>query len=219
MYAWKGLMLPDGDVAIRHAMEHEGKPEFEGKPTYQFRKWFAAKHYLTSFRHGVDVGAHIGLWSRVMCRTFDRITAFEPIEEYRQCFKHNVQATNVTLHPYALGNEAKVVELEMKAKNSGVTHIVDKANARTRTAEMHRLDSFELQDVDFLKIDCEGYEWFVIKGAEKTILRCKPVIIVEQKESTKDRYGLPFEQAVRLLKSWGAEQEFEIGGDHCLRWK
>ncbi len=83
---------------------------------------------------------------------------------------------------------------------------------------MATLDSFDLTNVDFIKIDTEGYEYFVLKGAEKTIKRDHPVIVVEQKESTKDRYGLQFEQAVTLLKSWGAVWRGAISGDHILHW-
>lgn len=56
--------------------------------------------------------------------------------------------------------------------------------AKTRNSEcakIRTLDSFDLPTIDFMKIDCEGYEFPVLKGAAETLRRCKPVIVVEQK--------------------------------------
>jgi hypothetical protein len=71
--------------------------------------------------------------------------------------------------------------------------------------------------VDFIKIDCEGYEHHVIEGARETILRCKPCIIVEQKpHKLGPNFGIKGTPAVDLLKSWGYKVVREIGGDFIL---
>ena len=41
------------------------------------------------------------------------------------------------------------------------------------------IDSLELERLDFIKLDIEGYELFALKGAEETIKRCKPLIAFE----------------------------------------
>ena len=80
---------------------------------------------------------------------------------------------------------------------------------------MNRLDDFELKNVDFIKVDVEGYEYFVISGAIETITRCRPVIIVEQKAGF-ERYGLSDKQAVALLKSLGYVEKEVLVGDHIM---
>jgi FkbM family methyltransferase len=45
--------------------------------------------------------------------------------------------------------------------------------------ELVSIDSLHLHQLDFMKIDVEGYETLVIKGAMNTINRCKPIIIME----------------------------------------
>ena len=83
---------------------------------------------------------------------------------------------------------------------------------------MQPLDYFMFDNVSFIKIDCEGYEYFIVKGAEETIKENKPTIIVEQKPGKAQRYGLKETQAVDLLKSWGMTLKAEDVGDYILAW-
>ena len=81
---------------------------------------------------------------------------------------------------------------------------------------MVTLDSFDLQDVDFIKLDCEGYELFALRGAEETLKRCRPCVIVEQKPNRAQRFGLPQTGAVDYLQSLGAKLRAKMAGDYIL---
>ena len=72
--------------------------------------------------------------------------------------------------------------------------------------------------VDFLKIDCEGYEVFVVEGEPGAIARCRPCVIVEQKEETGmvERYGVGPIDAVLALEAMGAIRRRVIQGDYIL---
>jgi hypothetical protein len=79
------------------------------------------------------------------------------------------------------------------------------------------MDSLGLDDIDFIKIDTEGYEEAVLQGAEHTVLRDRPTIIVEQKrDMAKARFGFRPLGAVELLKSWGYRVVDEISGDFIM---
>jgi hypothetical protein len=82
---------------------------------------------------------------------------------------------------------------------------------------MEALDSFELADVDLIKIDCEGYEENVLRGAEQTIRRSQPVICVEQKRQMAEKFGLTPQGAVRFLETMGYVVHVEMGGDFLMR--
>lgn len=71
--------------------------------------------------------------------------------------------------------------------------------------EMRTLDSFQFADVDFIKVDCEGFEENVLVGACDTILRCHPTIIVEQKRDFAVQFGLKPRGQLNCLKAWGTK--------------
>src|SRR5258706_82750 len=68
---------------------------------------------------------------------------------------------------------------------------------------MITIDSLELPVADYIKIDTEGSELNVLRGAEKTIKRCGPVIIVEQKPGHAQRFGYGEKDALPYLQSLG----------------
>ncbi|MBY5849669.1 FkbM family methyltransferase [Rhizobium leguminosarum] len=210
----RGIWFPDGDTHFAAQLAHN--PLIDGRGTYQFRKYQEALRHVGGRGHAVDIGAHVGLWSRVMALDFAKVTAFEPLSEHVACFERNVAAVHVTLHAVALAEKAGEARLGSGAANSGNAAVSDKGEAvRART-----LDSFRLKTIDFVKIDVEGFEVPVILGGEKTLRREKPAIIVEQKPNgSAERYGRGQFDALELLKSWGAQVVFEIGGDFLLVWK
>ena len=73
-----------------------------------------------------------------------------------------------------------------------VGRIKDSGNVKV---PIKTIDSFQYQNVGFIKYDIEGYELRAIKGSEQTIKKYFPVIIVEQNKGNTD--------AVELLQSWG----------------
>lgn len=208
-----GLWLPDHEVHLIPYLERG--PQFAGGATYQFQKFALAFPFVETFRHAVDVGAHCGLWSRVLSHCFAKVTAFEPLEINRECFVRNVRSEGVELHGCALGDRNGMAAIEVPGECSGWSFIAPQGPTQT---EMRTLDSFEFGVVDFIKLDCEGYEYFVLQGGAQTIRKFTPTIIVEQKPGNAERYGIRRDEAVTLLKSWGAEVRFDLDDDYIMSW-
>ena len=201
-----GIWLPDHEV---HLMAYAAGGKF-GKWTYQAHKLLAALEYLEGCRTALDIGGHCGLWSKELVKVFDHIHAFEPIAEHRECFLKNVEG-KFTLHPVALGDRVGSVSLHTREGQSGDSWIDGEGDIPLTT-----LDSFDIKDVDFIKLDCEGYEYFALKGGEKLIKEYRPIIIVEQKPNHGEKFGISDTEAVEYLKTFGYKVMQEISGDYIL---
>jgi len=208
-----GIWLPDEEKHFPEWWNSPKNKEFiDGKATYQIRKLRAAMEYVKQFRVAIDCGGHIGTWSMHLAKRFQTLHAFEPVAAFRECFLKNVEAKNVLLYPVALGAQNGSVAMHIDPADTGGTHV-----ACDGDIEMRTLDEFDFADVDFLKIDCEGYEHHVVAGARETLLRCRPCVIVEQKQHIMGRnFGLKGTPAVDILKILGARVVREISGDYIM---
>ncbi len=224
-----GIWFPDTDQhfvemmgpdAIRHRV-------LDGKWTYQIHKLEGALAYQINRRRCIDIGAHVGLWSMWLVRHFNRIESFEPVPDHARLFELNVDMATVTLHREALGAKAGTVSIETAADATGSAHVVQGGGGDMRNGhgsmmsyhniEMRTLDSYEFENVDFIKIDVEGYEREVVRGALDTLKRCRPNIIIEQKGQDQI-YGHRRNSAMRLLRRIGYHWVKEFAGDHILIW-
>lgn len=215
-----GWFFPDGEKHLPEWMMQANQRRHDVLQ-YQFKKYEAALTFVKQRRLAIDVGANIGLWSKNMVEDFEVLHAFEPVPKYVECWQENMLGeVNAELHQFALGAKADIVSLTNVTPNShGDTIIAPKSDKSIAVdVEMRTLDSFELRNVDFIKIDCEGYEVNVLLGGEKTIRRDRPVIIVEQKPGKAEQFGFGDEDAVELLVSWGMTVRVVMSGDFVLSW-
>lgn len=187
-----------------------------GRLCYQAAKYDMVMQHVKNKRVAVDVGGHIGLWSFLMAHDFGHVVAFEPMPLHATLWHENMAfADNAVLHECALGSHDGRVELKTyTADSSGDTRI---SNEEGNTP-MRTLDAYELQAVDLMKLDCEGYEFNVLLGAQETLLRCKPTVIVEQKRDHSMHFGIPALEAVHYLESLGAKHRCDKAGDYVLSW-
>jgi FkbM family methyltransferase len=210
-----GWAMPDHEAHLGPWMD-QNPQLIHGRQAYQGKKQLAALAFCKQRRTAIDVGGHVGLWSFNLMHDFQNVHAFEPVAEHRECFKVNVlnqlpSHGSVVLYDMALGAIEGSVSIATEKGSSGNSTVAGSGDIR-----MIRLDSLDFQDVDFMKIDCEGYEENVLIGGVETILRCKPVIIVEQKRDMSGRYGFKPQGAVTFLQNLGYKLAKEISGDFIM---
>lgn len=209
--------FPDGERHLPEWMANaKNRIILNGRPSYQGKKQIACintvKKYKGTARTAIDVGGHIGLWSFNLAAAFQHVLAFEPVAAHRECFARNVEARNVELIPCALGKEEGSVSIYTAPTSSGDSYVNGGGEIPLKT-----LDTFTLAHVDFIKIDCEGYEENVLRGAEHLLKTWKPVVCVEQKrDMASTRFGLAPLGAVKFLQTLGYGVEQEIGGDYIM---
>lgn len=129
--------------------------------------------------HVVDVGANIGYYTLMfasLAGDSGRVWSIEPdpvnLLELEAAVAESKLDGTVTILPVAAGARDGTAKFE-PGLNSHVT-----PQGRSEVA-VRSLDSLQLDRVDFIKIDVEGYEGAVLEGALATFGRCKPTIFME----------------------------------------
>ncbi len=130
----------------------------------------------------VDAGAHIGVHTVPLARLVGskgRVYAFEPQRKIYRELVFNLRLNgidNVVPLRFALGHTTGVTEMNTAVPgNEGGTHV----GAGGDRVELRTLDSFGLRNVSLIKIDVEHFEDYLLEGAQLTIARYRPVILIE----------------------------------------
>jgi FkbM family methyltransferase len=151
-----------------------GRPLAEGRP-YE-AVLLEAIHAEGFSGVAVDAGAHVGnhtMWFAAVCGL--RVHAFEPThgDRLRENVRLNDMGDRVTVHRVALGAAEGAAELVGK----------DRLSAGAGTIPVWPLDAYGLTDVALIKADVEDMEPEVLRGAEATIARCRPVLFLEARDA------------------------------------
>jgi FkbM family methyltransferase len=131
---------------------------------------------------GIDVGAHLGSFLSVLIRIAPngRHTAIEPISV--KCRWLRARFPNVTVIEAAASDRNGTAAFEEFSRRSGYSRLADGSSVfsgnRYDVATI-KLDDLELPHVDFLKIDVEGNELLVLRGADQLIKKFRPSILFE----------------------------------------
>lgn len=143
----------------------------------------------------IDAGAYIGDTTLPLSRLCTWVHAFEPQAEIREILLRNLERNhihNVTVYPYALGHESKVLSYDVDPAQPGGTTMFNSNGAEPTS--MVTLDSLNLSRVDLLKADVEGMEALVLLGATQTIATSQPIIFMER--DTVIVHGIPTHEAI-----------------------
>jgi len=148
----------------------------------------------------VDVGAFIGDHTIAYLKAVGdtgTVWAFEPNPDAFECLLVNCPKAKTTC--MALGAETGTLNM-MPDANAGATHTNDvQAGPILRTT----LDTLKLEKLNFLKIDVEGDECKVLRGGWHTIMRCRPIIVVEVADGHLRRQGDNRDRLLGMLDGLG----------------
>ena len=109
-----------------------------------------------------------------------------------ECWRKNIPADkNAILHEVGLGEAESTANFALP---------LDQKLQRTPgSIKIKTLDSYELSDIDFIKIDVDGYEDLLLKGAEETLANNDPVINIEMKRAKRPEVCKVAQQILRKL--------------------
>lgn len=163
----------------------------------------------------LDCGANIGYYTILFSQLAPRghVYAIEPTSTVEMLKKnldyHKVR--NATICPVALGNRTGVIR-------DGIFRIWGQ-EAEVATYSFLTLDDFvdryNITRLDFVKIDVDSYDFEVLQGAERTLARFNPWVVVELGQSMHFRKGT-ITEALQWLATRGYEQARVFDGENHL---
>lgn len=141
----------------------------------------------------VDVGANIGEWTLQMADAVGpsgRVIAIEPIPHLAEALQKSALANNmrhVSIAAVALSEDEGQAEFSVERANTGGSRLGryarDKGEFDTITVRLETLDGLIARSgvgrVDFIKVDVEGFELEVLRGARATLAKHRPPMYLE----------------------------------------
>ena len=189
-----GLWVPSTDAQIEQWRE-KGHPHMQDKCLDQFLEWCNIQK--KQFNLIVDIGAWCGTWAMALQKYAKNIQCYEPNKLHFDCLSRNLAPYgHVKLYNQAIGNQDTFVKLSQETATQNTRVLLEKGETK-----INKLDSLELQGVDFIKIDVEGLEMEVIKGAERTLENVEYLMI--ELNGNSDKYGSSKRDIKDHLKSLG----------------
>lgn len=170
----------------------------------------ACRMILTSDANTIDIGAHLGsqLSLQVHLAHRGRHMAFEPVPQkarwLRQKFPE-VDVREVALHQEASSHHDFFVNASRPGYSGLRKHDAADDDVYRITVQQQSLDEVlgDAPDIDFIKIDVEGGELFVLKGAVRVLARCKPTLLFESTSSGLSAWGLSPDDLFQFLTEQG----------------
>jgi len=152
--------------------------------------------YVKKFDNAIDVGAWIGDSSVTMTSHFKHVNLFEPVIEVADCCQQNLidrKIKNYELFRVGLSNKSGKQKLLNKGKSfSGWISTLNNSNfKKSFEIDTTLLDHYKFTDIDFIKIDVDSHEGFLLEGAVNFFKNNNPVIMIESKDKDQKKYQNP----------------------------
>jgi FkbM family methyltransferase len=152
---------------------------------------------------GANIGVHTIEWARLMYG-WGEVLAFEAQERIfyalagnlamNNCFNaraiwaavgEKVGVIRVPVPNYLVPSSFGSLEIRPAERNEFIGQPLDYSDAKTMQTQMLSIDALNLPRLDFIKIDIEGMEMEALRGAEQSIRKLKPQLLIEKIKSNE----------------------------------
>lgn len=156
--------------------------------------------------HGtaVDIGGWYGPWTRRLAERVDRVVTVEPVPHLAALLR-TTTASRVEVVEAAACDHAGSATLWLPPSgrgDQGISSLVRRQEVHHTPLEVATVsvDSLDLQEVSLLKVDVDGSELAVLRGARKTIEKWRPALFVELEVRIQ-----PLAPVLELMSGYGYE--------------
>ncbi|GAB5502082.1 FkbM family methyltransferase [Pyruvatibacter sp.] len=197
------LALVPPSVDIRRRVNRELR---KGEPEFGLVPYLCARD-----KDAIDIGANRGVYTWWMARTAQHVHAFEPNPKMLGIL-NRVLPKNATSYAVGLSDSDGDAGLFIPQRRKGYSNQGGSLSTRKAdiphgevTVQTRTLDSYDLRNIGFIKIDVEGFEAPVIAGARETLKRERPNLLIELEEA---HTGEPIEDMLGEIGEMGFQGFF-----------
>jgi FkbM family methyltransferase len=200
IFEYKGIkFIRKNDLIVDRLIKE--KQDFEKKTT----DWLMS--HLQREKTFVDVGHSTGWFSMLAAKTGCKVIGFEPMDiAYNRALENmRLNELDYTIHNAAVSDstgETKIYFNPTVPITTGASldsSVRSKLNTKFATVKTVRLDDLLMdEEISLIKIDVEGHELNVLKGAENIIQKCKPNLVLEAND----------DHHLKILENWLKEYSY-----------
>ena len=158
-------------------------------------------------RAAFDIGANLGLYSYFLRKYAKEVHCWEPNPELQKLL-NSAFGDSILIHPQGLSSEAGTATLSFPILEGVRYHgwgsleksFQEHSEVISQQISLKTLDEENLPPVGFIKIDVEGHEYSVLKGAIQTLQKDQPKLLIEIEEQ---HAGSQIHETFTLLQSLG----------------
>ena len=177
---------------------------FHGHETLDPHHVAVIKKYVKENMVVIDAGANCGDYTKEFLKCGAVVHAFEPSRIFGKLYKRFGSDKRVFLYPIALGSrneEITLNEFQNDRLATAVSSTYGGKVVRERHVQCKTIDRLNISS-HFIKIDCEGMDYEILKGAKKSLQRDRPVVLAEYNPLAMDR-GYTEKRMVGFMESIG----------------
>lgn len=192
------ILLDLSDRGLCRDLYHNGIREPESSKIYQ--------EFIKGEKNVLDIGTNIGYFVLLASKVINgKIYALEPDPRSFNLLKKNIEINNLNdrIEIYNIAAGDKKGKVNFYQEESLNLSRVAKKDEDGLKSDMTTIDDFLCgKEVSCLRFDVEGYEYFLFKGAEKTLQKKGLKIFMEIHPSLIKEYGGSLSGVFAMLKDF-----------------
>lgn len=162
-----------------------------------------------------DIGANHGWYSLNFAKKYPdlKIYAFEPIAKVYNHFNENIKINSIgNINAFNMGFWFEDTVLKFNfyedfSAASSVNNILDRNDVTLLECNVQKLDTFvktnSITQIDFIKCDVEGAEFFVLQGGKEAFIEFRPILFVEMLRKWSAKFNYHPNNCIEYMKELG----------------
>jgi len=166
--------------------------DIAGHDEYQMVPKVALDIVVTNWSCVIDIGAHVGTWSRWFAKRAKHVHSFEPVKTNFACLIKNLEEyNNCTMYNNAVSDEDKYITMwkPKDLSNTGQFSSVPLPDWEELKYKARAIDELNLEPT-VIKIDIQGGEYPALLGCKNTLMKHKPVLCWENSKDNPDKQNI-----------------------------